>query len=182
MKFQRTVSSLAVLLFMCGSSQAQAPCGTWRHSPTPSPNDLFSHFFGVAAVAPNDVWAVGEYDSLAGTYTPAIRAITAHWNGSDWTMIPTPSVGVTGTTLTDVAAAGANDVWAIGYSNTYGTPQTLVQIKGEASELSGTGNNAIVTPATTTLGLTGTLKVRDLVAPYVPLRCCPRTRRPLMRS
>ena len=141
MKFQRTVSSLAVLLFMCGSSQAQAPCGTWRHSPTPSPNDLFSHFFGVAAVAPNDVWAVGEYDSLAGTYTPAIRAITAHWNGSDWTMIPTPSVGVTGTTLTDVAAAGANDVWAIGYSNTYGTPQTLVQ------RWSGTSWSVVTSPA-----------------------------------
>ncbi len=127
MKPRLAVGSLAALLVTFGSVEAQTICGSWKQSATPSPNDLFSHFLGVAAVTANDVWAVGEYDSLAGTYTPAIRAITAHWNGSAWSMVPTPSVGVTGTTLTDVAAPAANDVWAIGYSNTYGTPQTLVQ-------------------------------------------------------
>jgi len=118
---------LVGLVVPFGLLEAQAICGTWSHSPTPSPNELFSHFFGVSAVAANDVWAVGEYDSLAGTYTPEMRAITAHWDGSTWSMVPTPSVGVTGTTLTGVAASAAHDVWAIGYSNTYGTPQTLVQ-------------------------------------------------------
>lgn len=119
--------TLAGLLLWFGSADAQTPCGTWRHSPTPSPNDLFSHFHGVSAIAANDVWAVGEYDSLAGTYTPEMRAITAHWDGFAWSLVPTASVGVSGTTLTGVAASAAHDVWAIGYSNTYGTPQTLVQ-------------------------------------------------------
>ena len=141
MKRQRAGMSAVVLLVMFGSAQAGTPCGTWRHSATPSPNDLFSHFTGVAAVAPNDVWAVGEYDSLAGTYTPALRGVAAHWNGSDWTLIPTPSVGVSGTTLTDVVANAANDVWAIGYSNTYGTPQTLVQ------RWNGTSWSAVASPA-----------------------------------
>ena len=85
MKRQRAAWTVLLLLVLFGSAQAETPCGTWRQSPTPSPNDLFSHFLGVAAVAPNDVWAVGEYDSLAGTSTPEIRAITAHWNGSGWT-------------------------------------------------------------------------------------------------
>ena len=127
MKPKLAAWSLAALLVTFGSADAQTICGSWNPSPTPSPNELFSHFLGVAAVSANDAWAVGEYDSLAGTLTPAIRAITAHWNGSAWSMVPTPSVGVTGTTLTDVAAPATNDVWAIGYSNTYGTPQTLVQ-------------------------------------------------------
>jgi hypothetical protein len=119
--------SLTALFVTFGSAAAQTICGTWNHSPSPTPSDLFSHFFGIAAVSPNDVWAVGEYDSLAGTSTPAMRGVTAHWNGSAWSLVPTPSVGVTGTTLTGVAAAASNDVWAIGYTNTYGTPETLVQ-------------------------------------------------------
>ena len=127
MKRWLTACTLVGLLVPFGSPDAQTICGTWRPSPTPSPNELFSHFLGVAANSANDAWAVGEYDSLAGTYTPMMRAVTAHWNGSVWTNVPSPSVGVSGTTLTGVAATATTGVWAVGYSNNYGTPQTLIQ-------------------------------------------------------
>lgn len=115
------------MLLAAGGARAQDICGAWNHSPTPNPNEFYSQLRGVAAISAADVWAVGQYDSLAGTYTPLMRALTAHWNGSSWTMVPTPAVGPSGTTLMGVAAAGPSDVWAVGYSNTYGTPQTLVQ-------------------------------------------------------
>ena len=115
------------MLLAAGGALAQDICGTWNHSPTPNPNELFSQLRGVAAISAADVWAVGQYDSLAGTYTPLLRAVTAHWNGSSWSVVPTPAVGPSGTTLTGVAADGPSDVWAVGYSSTYGTPQTLVQ-------------------------------------------------------
>lgn len=115
------------MLLAVGGARAQDICGAWNRTPTPNPNELYSQLRGVAAISATDVWAVGQYDSLAGTYTPLMRALTAHWNGSAWSLVPTPAVGPSGTTLTAVAAAGPSDVWAVGYSSTYGTPQTLVQ-------------------------------------------------------
>lgn len=127
MKTRALVWMMNLLALIPGVSGAQSICGTWTHSPTPNPNAMFSQLLGVAAIAPNDIWAVGEYDSLAGTYTPMLRSITTHWDGAAWTTFPSPAVGPSGTTLTAVAGAASNAVWAVGYSNTYGTPQTLVQ-------------------------------------------------------
>jgi hypothetical protein len=114
-------------LCVAGVAQTQTVCGTWQHSPTPNPSESSSRLLGIAAFSPSDVWAVGEYDSLAGTVTPTFRAIAIHWNGSTWSTVSSPSVGPSGTTLTGVAGAASNDVWAVGYSNTYGSPQTLAQ-------------------------------------------------------
>ena len=119
--------AVAAILSTAGIASAQTICGTWNHVPTPNPNPLSSQFFGIAALSDIDVWAVGQYDSLAGTYTPLLRGITAHWDGSAWTLVPTPAVGPSGTTLTAVVAASSHDVWAMGWSSTYGTPQTLTQ-------------------------------------------------------
>lgn len=127
MKRRSLTGACLGLLITAGHVHAQAICGAWSHSPTPSPNEQYSHFLGVAAISAADVWAVGEYDSLAGTYTPLHRGVTAHWNGVSWSLVPTPAVGPSGTTLTGVAGAASNDVWAVGYSSTYGTPQTLAQ-------------------------------------------------------
>lgn len=59
----------------------------------------------VEAIASNDVWAVGA----AGGKT-----LTLHWNGSAWSRVASPNAGSATNTLTDVSAAGANDVWTVG--------------------------------------------------------------------
>jgi len=60
-----------------------------------------------AAIADNDIWAVG--------------GLTAeHFNGKSWSIVPTPAVTGVGPTadvdgsLFGVAAAASNDVWAVG--------------------------------------------------------------------
>ncbi len=49
-----------------------------------------------------------------------------HWNGTSWSIVPSPSPG-TSPTLTAVSASSAGDVWAVGYDTPPGatTPQTL---------------------------------------------------------
>src|SRR5438105_3935499 len=42
---------------------------------------------GVAAVSANDVWAVGEYNPGPGS-----RTLTLHWDGTSWSVIPSPNV------------------------------------------------------------------------------------------
>lgn len=82
---------------------------TWSIVPSPSPgtyngNDLYA----VAAVSTNDVWAVGWYQS--GPTGQIGGALTMHWDGTSWTVIPNPSRSP----LYGVSAVSANDVWAVG--------------------------------------------------------------------
>ena len=74
---------------------------------------------GVAAVATDDVWAVGTQQptSLTDPHT-----LILHWDGSAWSIVPSPYDG--GNTVDNhllaAAAVASNDVWAIGFSG-FGT-------------------------------------------------------------
>jgi hypothetical protein len=74
--------------------------------PHPNPGS-FNRLYAVTAVAPNDVWAVGEYTN------PISRTLALHWNGSTWTQVPTPT-GEGYDHLYGVSAVASNDVWAVG--------------------------------------------------------------------
>ena len=77
-----------------------------------------SNFDAIAAISPNDIWAVG---SRAGGYPLAtMTTLTAHWNGSSWTQVPAPNVANRSHTLDDVVAIASNDVWAVGSSRDIG--------------------------------------------------------------
>src|SRR5207249_2942832 len=83
----------------------------WSIVPSPNPN-TYNILGGVAAVAANDVWAVG-YSNTNGT--SPYRTMILHWDGSSWSIVPSPSPGTIDNELQAVAAAAANDVWAVGY-------------------------------------------------------------------
>lgn len=74
---------------------------------------------GVAAVASNDVWAVGTQQprSLTDPHT-----LVLHWDGSRWKIVTSANDGgsTVGNHLLAAAAVGPNDVWAVGYSE-FGT-------------------------------------------------------------
>jgi hypothetical protein len=55
----------------------------------------------------NDLWAVGN----AGATTLAL-----HWNGSSWSVVPTPNGPSPWNQLTGVAVVSSTDVWAVGFS------------------------------------------------------------------
>lgn len=70
---------------------------------------------GVAAVSVNDVWAVGYYCSINCSSPPynGDGTVIEHWNGSQWSIVPSPSPG-RASVLTAVTAISMNDVWAAG--------------------------------------------------------------------
>jgi hypothetical protein len=87
----------------------------------PSPNRLtgtgrnqINSLRGVTAIAGDDVWAVG----YAGSYDATYQTLTMHWNGQAWSIVDSPNYTFPGAynALHDVAAAGSNDVWAVGGS------------------------------------------------------------------
>lgn len=64
---------------------------------------------GVAAIAPDDVHAVGySYDSPGPT-----TAVAFHWDGTEWTQLDVPSPGRT-TWLRSISAIAPDDIWAVG--------------------------------------------------------------------
>ena len=59
------------------------------------------------------LWAVGE-QRRAGISTTLIE----HWNGHQWSVVPSPNYGRYPNVLTGVVAVSGNDAWAVGtYSN-----------------------------------------------------------------
>jgi hypothetical protein len=89
----------------------------------PNPGIKWNELDGVAALAPNDVWAVGYY---MHSTSPA-RVLIEHWNGSEWKLISAPSPGTNWNQLTAVSASGSNDVWAVGWQQSDGPQTPLIE-------------------------------------------------------
>ncbi|HEX6798026.1 MAG TPA: hypothetical protein VF116_09980, partial [Ktedonobacterales bacterium] len=95
---------------------AQETGGVWSLVPSASPGTLSNRLAGVAAITPNDAWAVGS---------SANGALTEHWNGAGWSVIPSANATAVDNRLNAVAAASSSDVWAVGAawdSQTYTQP------------------------------------------------------------
>jgi hypothetical protein len=100
---------------------------TWSVVPMPliggSQND--DVFNSVKANSPTDVWAVGDTGVVDEPSSQA--TLIEHWNGTAWSVVPSPSPGsiddLTGVTTSNVA----DSVWAVGSDAPTGTsaPQTL---------------------------------------------------------
>lgn len=76
-----------------------------------------NHLNGIAALSANDVWAAGYYTSQAGDYLN----LAMHWDGSAWTITPTPNPQLPFVNqLNKLAALAPDNVWAIGgFSDSY---------------------------------------------------------------
>jgi hypothetical protein len=72
----------------------------WKRVATASGTNAPEFLDDVAAISPDDAWAVGE----------GAGGLIEHWDGTSWEIVRT---GVRGW-LTSVSAAGPNDVWAVG--------------------------------------------------------------------
>ncbi|HUS16131.1 MAG TPA: S-layer homology domain-containing protein, partial [Chloroflexia bacterium] len=82
----------------------------WTLVASPRPGAFYTSFYGVTALASNDVWAVGAYSNDGGsTFLPAM----VHWNGSTWSVVPANSSHIFND-LRAVSAAAPDDIWAVG--------------------------------------------------------------------
>jgi hypothetical protein len=85
--------------------------------PAPSAgSSAYNALSAVAALAPNNIWAVGE-DNAPGQQGPgqyAMQALVEHWDGAHWSLMPAASPNPNGNALTGIAAISASDIWAVG--------------------------------------------------------------------
>ncbi len=73
-------------------------------------------FAAVAGSGPDDYWAVGtRFEARSEASMPG--PLAQHWNGSKWETVIAGGDRFPGLQLTDVAALSADDVWAVGFSD-----------------------------------------------------------------
>jgi hypothetical protein len=72
----------------------------------PAPNFLVA----TAAINASDIWAVGNSTNTGGFD----QTLAEHWDGTTWSIVPTPNPGSTDNDLNGVAAISSNDVWVVG--------------------------------------------------------------------
>jgi hypothetical protein len=109
----------------------------WKAYTLPAPTGSTGQVItALQANSSTDVWAVGRTTDAAGVDGILIE----HWDGSSWSLSPTPDVGTEGSELAGVASGGTNDVWAVGQSTSAGVPRTL------ALHWDGTGWSVVPTP------------------------------------
>ena len=88
---------------------------TWSLIKTPNPGTghggVGSQLFAITALSASDVWVVGHSQNANGTIT----TLTEQFNGSTWSVVPSPNPGLLGVdTLFGVARAAAGQLFAVG--------------------------------------------------------------------
>jgi hypothetical protein len=82
---------------------------------------------GAAAITHNDIWAVGYFETLNPQDQIVFQTLAEHFDGRNWSVVPTPSF-TNGGELLSVAGAANNDVWAVGAQfATFGYASSLIE-------------------------------------------------------
>jgi hypothetical protein len=108
----------------------------WKAVPSPNLSTEYGSanvLRSIAAVSPNDVWAVGVFQNESTGYHQH-RTLTLHWDGSTWKVVASATPGASGE-LNAVTALPTGQLWAAGlysnyeiniYDGSYTAPRTLV--------------------------------------------------------
>jgi len=90
---------------------------SWRIVSSPNMGSDNNNLSGLSAVSANDVWAMGNFN-IKGTQIS--NALIEHWNGSRWSIVPSPNPGTRSYFLKAVSAVSTNNVWAVGFTSNKG--------------------------------------------------------------
>lgn len=90
----------------------------WRIADTPQPGSMRDMLFGASALSPKDVWVVGDQEGANGIF----ETLVEHWDGTAWSVVPSPDPGIAGNHLYAVDAVSADNIWAVGQELTGKVP------------------------------------------------------------
>ncbi len=105
-----------------------------------------SELWGVAAVSPNSIFAVGDY---IPTNSSKAKTLVMHYNGSGWSQVPSVDFTNRDSRLLAVAATANGEVWAAGrLMNSNGLPISTLVERWDSATSSFVDANFSITPRT----------------------------------
>jgi hypothetical protein len=74
----------------------------------------------VTAVSADDAWVAGTYVNTGADFA---QTLTARWNGTAFTQVASrnPALSMGDDSLDDISAAGANNIWSVGFYSLFDT-------------------------------------------------------------
>src|SRR5437588_11575042 len=102
---------ILILLGLAVLCLHSASAASWQIIASPNGSRQVNELHAVSALSENDVWAVGvsyNTDRTLGS------TLIEHWNGSQWSVVPSPNPSSTVNLLEAVAAVATNDLQAVG--------------------------------------------------------------------
>ena len=109
---------------------------TWVPAPDGVLNST-NFLMAVSAIATDDVWAVGYEDDSFLNFKPLIE----HWDGSAWSVSPSPVLSGNENIMYGVSASSSNEVWAVGIQGDSGT-----ELRTLAERWDGSSWSVVFTP------------------------------------
>ncbi|HEY4257767.1 MAG TPA: hypothetical protein VGM66_11185 [Candidatus Udaeobacter sp.] len=100
----------------------------WSVIPSPPfPNTNVDFMQSISAISATDIWAVGAF-TIPNPEGSPLQTATLHWDGTNWTIVPSPSASTNFDVLNGVAAISSDDVSAVGgYTTTAGPLNPLIE-------------------------------------------------------
>ena len=96
----------------------------WSVVSSPNVGSQTNDLFEVGAVSANDIWTVGQYLNN----NKVSQTLIQHWDGSKWSIVPSPNFDLGNNYLQGLTVISTNDVWAVGaYNNSGNISRTLIQ-------------------------------------------------------
>jgi hypothetical protein len=96
----------------------------WNIVPSPNVGSNNNFLYSVTTVSTSDVWAVGIYTDNNNIN----KTLIEHWDGTQWSIVPSPNGGSSNNFLGEVSASSANDIWTVGaYNNTNNVSLTMIE-------------------------------------------------------
>ena len=110
----------------------------WKAVSTPGLNTNDNAVLnGILAFTSDNVYAVGYQPAKNG----AVETLIEHWDGSSWTVVPSPNANNTGNVLFSISATSPNDIWAVGDQVAPG-----IEVRTLALHFDGTTWSVVPTP------------------------------------
>jgi len=116
------VSLIALLIAGPKAAEAATCRPGWHRVPVPSPGNGGAYLHGVETLGPDDAWAVGYSGHPLAT-------LTEHWDGTAWSIVPSPNGTTHRNSLAAVSGTASDDVWAVGsqYVSTAQGSKSLIE-------------------------------------------------------
>jgi hypothetical protein len=87
---------------------------TWSRVHSPTASGKSTTLYGISAASATDVWAVGNACIVCGAPGETAGTFTMHWNGKEWSRVPSPGLTTDYNVLLGVKTLGPDNAWAVG--------------------------------------------------------------------